>query len=166
MTNPTKSERAILRDLEVHGKTVRNGRYRKALRRLEAAELVSVEWDNDAAPHESEIHVVRRPRPADDWTVCPFCSADHDFEPPCEAALRGWLVLTADEAEVLVDLLDLLDIQWVAQGQPQEGSHREVLRRALNRDRAALPDLLRAAGFEVVHRTVRAGASPREGGRA
>lgn len=65
MTNPTKSERAILRDLEVHSKTVRNGRYRKALQRLEAAGLVSVEWDNDAAPHESEIHVGRRPEPTD-----------------------------------------------------------------------------------------------------
>lgn len=70
----TESERKILRDLEVHSKTVRNGRYRKALRRLEAAGLVEVEWDNDAAPHESEIHVVRRPARA-----CRCCGD------PCEA---------------------------------------------------------------------------------
>ena len=41
--------------------------------------------------------------------------------------------LTSEELEALENLLDILDDEWASTGEPQSGSERDVLRKALER---------------------------------
>lgn len=57
--------------------------------------------------------------------------ANGKTRPVDESYLHG-AALTQDEAQTLENFLDMLDIIWRESGQPQ-GSHRDVLRKALAR---------------------------------